>query len=173
MDHSPEGAMLLQRKVLTSAPKLALIRLKRISLIILNTRLVQELIVFILPVSAMMVLGLVADVLCNSVQTSVIHRESAIARLPAKAFVILFVQRLDPLAAVSLDALHEVGKGDGLGQGGEDVDMVADAPDFHRDAVHIADETADVGEHLPEVLVAYLHAMVFYVEDEVDVVFCE
>ena len=121
----------------------------------------------------MMVLRLVADILRNSVQTSVIHRESPIARLPAEAIVILLVQGLDPFAAVGLDALHEIGQGDGLGQGGEDVDVVADAANLDGDATHVADEAADVGEHLPEVLVAYLHAMVLDVEDEVDVVFCE
>ena len=114
-----------------------------------------------------------ADILRNSVYTSVIHREGSIACLPAEAFVILFVQGLDPLAAVSLDAFHEVGQGNGLGQRGEDVDMVADAPDFYRDATHVTDETSDVGEHLPKVLVAYLHTMILDVEDEVDIVSCE
>ena len=116
---------------------------------------------------------MVADVLCNSVQTSVIHREGTIASLPAEAFVIAFVQSLDPLAAVGLDAFHEVGQGDGLGQRGEDVDVVADAADFDGDTAHVADETADVGKHLSEVFVAYLHAMIFDVEYDVDVVFCE
>lgn len=51
--------------------------------------------------------------------------------------------------------------------------MVSDATDFYWDAFHIADDTADVGEHLPEVFVAYLHAVVLDVEYEVDVVFCE
>ena len=53
------------------------------------------------------------------------------------------------------------------------MDMVADATDFYWDAIHIADETTDVGEHLPEVLVTYLHAVVLDVEDDVDVVSCE
>ena len=72
-----------------------------------------------------MVLRLVADVLCGLVKISVIHREGSIARLPVETLVILFIQGLDPLAAVCLDAFHEIGQGDGLGQGGEDVDMVA------------------------------------------------
>ncbi len=51
--------------------------------------------------------------------------------------------------------------------------MVADAADGDRDAAHVADETANVGKHLAKVLVAYFHAMVFDVEDEVDVIFYE
>ena len=51
--------------------------------------------------------------------------------------------------------------------------MVANAAYFHRDAAHVADETADVGEHLSKVLATYLHAMVFDVEDDVDVIFYE
>lgn len=39
--------------------------------------------------------------------------------------------------------------------------------------IHVADDTTDVCEHLPEVFVAYLHATVLDVEYEVDVVFCE
>lgn len=152
---------------------LASIRLKRPPLIILNPSLVQELFVFVSPVGAVVVLRLGADILRNSVYTSVIHRESSIACLPAEAFVILFVQGLDPLAAVGLDALHEVGQGDGLGQRGEDVDMVADATDFYGYTIHVADDTSDVGEHLSEVLVAYLHAMILDMEYEVDVVSCE
>lgn len=114
-----------------------------------------------------------ADVLRGLVKVSVIHREGSVASLPAEAFVIAFVQSLDPLTAIGLDAFHEIGKGDGFGQGGEDMDMVADAPDFHRDAAHVADEAADVGEYLHKVLIAYLHAMVLDVEYDVDVVFCE
>lgn len=114
-----------------------------------------------------------ADILRNSVYTSVIHRESTIACLPAETLVILFVQGLNPLAAVGLDALHEVGQGNGLGQRGEDVDMVAYTTNFYGYTIHVADDTADVGEHLPEVFVAYLHAMIFDVEDDMDVVFCE
>ena len=149
------------------------IRLKRPPFIVLNTSLIQEMLVFVSPVGAVVVLRLVADVLRNSVYTSVIHREGSIACLPAEAFVILFVQGLDPLAAVGLDALHEVGQGDGLGQGGEDVNMIADTTDFDGYAIHVADDTSDVGEHLPEVFVAYLHAMIFDVEDDVNVVSCE
>lgn len=149
------------------------IRLKRPPLVIFNASLVQELLVFVSPVGAVVVLRLGADILRNPVYTSIIYREGSIARLPAEAFVILFVQGLDPLAAVCLDALHEVGQGDGLGQGGEDVDMVADSTDFYGYTIHVADDTADVGEHLPEVFVAYLHAMIFDVEDDMDVVFCE
>ena len=67
------------------------IRLKRIPLIILNTRLVQEVLVFFSPVCAVMVLRLVADVLCGLVKISVIHREGSIARLPVETLVILFV----------------------------------------------------------------------------------
>ena len=51
--------------------------------------------------------------------------------------------------------------------------MVADTTDFYGYTIHVADDTADVGEHLPEVFVAYLHAMIFDVEDDMDVVFCE
>ena len=151
----------------------ASIRLKRPPLIILNTRLVQEVLVFVYPVRAVMMLRLRSDVMDHVVKGIVAHREGPIACLPAEAFVILFVQGLDPLAAVCLDALHEVGQGDGLGQGSEDVDMVADSTDFYGYTIHVADDTADVGEHLPEVFVAYLHAMIFDVEDDMDVVFCE
>ena len=152
---------------------LASIRLKRPPLVILNPSLIQEMFVFVSPLSAMMVCRLVADVSNHIVKGIVAYRESAVACLPAEAFVVLLVQGLDPLATVSLDAFHEVGQGNGLGQRGEDVDMVADAPDFYRDATHVTDETSDVGEHLPKVLVAYLHAMILDVEDEVDVVSCE
>ena len=152
---------------------IASIRLKRPPLVIFNTSLVQELLVFVSPVGAVVELRLGADILRNSVYTSVIHREGPIARLPAETLVILFIQGLDPLAAVGLDALHEVGQGDGLGQRGEDVDMVAYTTDFYGYTIHVADDTADVGEHLPEVFVAYLHATVLDVEDEMDVVFCE
>lgn len=92
------------------------IRLKRPLLIILNPSLVQKVFVFISPVGAVVVLRLGADILRNPVYTSVIHREGSVACLPAEAFVILFVQGLDPLAAIRLDSLHEVGQGDGLGQ---------------------------------------------------------
>ena len=149
------------------------IRLKRPPLVILNPSLVQELLVFVSPVGSVVMLRLGADILRNPVCTSVIHREGSIACLPAEAFVILFIQGLDPLAAVGLDPLHEVGQGDGLGQRGEDVDMVADTTDFYGYAIHVVDDTADVGEHLPEVFVAYLHAMIFDVEDDVNVVSCE
>lgn len=149
------------------------IRLKRPPLVILNPSLVQELLVFVSPVGAVVVFCLGADILRNPVYTSVIHRENTIACLPAEAFVILFVQGLDPLAAVCLDALHEVGHGDGLGQRGEDVNMVAYTTDFYGYTIHVADDTADVGEHQPEVFVAYLHAVIFDVEDDMDVVFCE
>ena len=53
------------------------------------------------------------------------------------------------------------------------MDMVADAADLYRDAAHIADESSDVGEHLSEVFVAYLHAMILDMEYDVDVVFYE
>ena len=56
----------------------------------------------------MMVRRLVADVMSGWVKMSVIDRESTVAFLPSKAIVILLVQRLDPLAAVSLDVFHEV-----------------------------------------------------------------
>ena len=49
--------------------------------------------------------------------------------------------------------------------------MVAYTTDFYGYTIHVADDTADVGEHLPEVFVAYLHAMIFDVEDDMDVVF--
>ena len=116
---------------------------------------------------------MVANVMNHIVKGVVAYRESAIACLPAEAFVILFVQGLDPLAAVCLDVLHEVGKGYGLGQRGEDVDMVADATYLYGNTSHFADETSDVGENLAKVLVAYLHTMILDVEDEVDVVSCE
>ena len=51
--------------------------------------------------------------------------------------------------------------------------MVADATDFDGQAAHVADEAADVGEHLAEVFIAYLHAVALDVEDDVDVVFYE
>ena len=152
---------------------LASIRLKRPPLVILNASFVQELLVLVSPVGAVVVCRLVADVSNHIVKGIVAYGESTIARLPAEAFVILFVQGLDPLAAVGLDALHEVGQGDGLGQGSEDVDMVADSTDFYGYATHVADDTTDVGEHLPEVFVAYLHAMILDVEDDMDVVSCE
>ena len=152
---------------------LASIRLKRPPLVILNSGIVQEFLVFVSPVGAVVMLRLGADILRNPVYTSVIHREGPIACLPAEAFVILFVQGLDPLAAVGLDALHEVGQGDGFGQRGEDVDVVADATDFDGYAIHVADDTSDVGKHFSKILVAYLHAMIFDVEDDVNVVSCE
>ena len=151
----------------------ASIRLKRPPLVILNACLVQELLVFVSPVGAVVMLRLGADILRNPVYTSVIHREGSVACLPAEAFVILFVQGLDPLAAVCLDALHEVGHGDGLGQRGEDVDMVAYTTDFDGYAIHVADDTSDVGKHFSKILVAYLHAMILDVEDDMDVVSCE
>ena len=149
------------------------IRFKRPPFVILNASLVQELLVFVSPVGAVVVLRLGADILRNSVYTSVIHREGPIACLPAEALVILFVQCLDPLAAVGLDPLHEVGQGDGLGQRGEDVDMVADATDLYGSTAYFADNTADVGEYLPEVFVAYLHAMILDMEDDMDVISCK
>ena len=84
------------------------IRLKRPSLVILNASLIQELFVFVSPVSAVVVRRLVADVSNHIVKSIVAYGESAVACLPAEAFVILFVQGLDPLAAVCLDPLHEV-----------------------------------------------------------------
>lgn len=149
------------------------IRLKRPPLIILNPSLVQKVFVFISPVGAVVVRRLVADVLNHIVKSIVANGESPVASLPAESFVILFVQGLDPLAAIRLDSLHEVGQGDGLGQRGEDVDMVADATDFDGYATRVTDDTSDVGEHLPEVFVAYLHAMILDVEDNMDVVSCE
>lgn len=149
------------------------IRLKRPPFIILNACLIKELLVFVSPVGAVVVLRLGADILRNSVYTSVIHREGPIACLPAEALVILFVQCLDPLAAVGLDPLHEVGQGDGLGQRGEDMDMVADATDFDGYAIHVADDTSDVCKHFSKILVVYLHAMILDVEDDMDVVSCE
>ena len=92
-----------------------LVSLKRIPLIILNTSLIQELLVFVSPVGAVVVRRLIADVLRGWVKVFVIHREGSIARLPTEAFVIAFVQGLDPLATVCLDVFHKVGQGDGLG----------------------------------------------------------
>ena len=88
---------------------LASIRLKRPPLVILNASLIQELLVFISPVGAVVVHRLVANVMNHIVKGVVAYRESAIACLPAEAFVILFVQGLDPLAAVCLNPFHEVG----------------------------------------------------------------
>ena len=51
--------------------------------------------------------------------------------------------------------------------------MIADTTDFYGYTIHVANDTSDVGEHLPEVLIAYLHAVVLDVEYEVDVVSCE
>ena len=116
---------------------------------------------------------MVADVLNHIVKGVVAYGESTIACLPAEAFVILFVQGLDPLAAIRLDSLHEVGQGDGLGQRGEDVDMIADAAYLYGNTAYFADDTADVGEYLLEVFVSYLHAMILDVEDDMDVVSCK
>ena len=149
------------------------IRLKRPPFIILNACLIKELLVFVSPVGAMVVRRLVADVMNHIVKGVVAYRESAIACLPAEAFVILFVQGLDPLTAVGLDPLHEVGQGDGFGQRGEDVDMVADAADLYGNTAYFADDTADVGEYLSKVFVAYLHAMILDMEDDMDVISCK
>ena len=53
------------------------------------------------------------------------------------------------------------------------MDVVADATDGDRDAVHIADEATDVGEDGAEVFITHLHAVALDVEDDVDVVFDE
>ena len=113
------------------------------------------------------------DVMNHIVKGIVAYRESTVACLPAETFVILFVQGLDPLAAVCLDALYEVGQGDGLGQRGQDVNMVAHTTDLYGYASHFSNEAADVGEYLSEVFIAYLHAVVLDVEDDVDVVLYE
>lgn len=63
----------------------------------------------------MVVRRLVADVLRGLVKMSVIHRESTIAFLPCEAFIILFVQRLDPFAAVGLDVSNEINQCYGFG----------------------------------------------------------
>lgn len=84
------------------------IRLKRKPLIILNARFVQKLLVFLTPFRAMMVRRLVTDVLRGLVKMSVIDREGTVAFLPGKAFIILLVQSLDPLATVGFDVSHEV-----------------------------------------------------------------
>ena len=88
---------------------LASIRLKRPPLIIFHSSLIQEPLVFISPVGAVVVLRLRSDVMDYIVKGVVAYGESTIACLPAEALVILFIQGLDPLAAVGLDALHEVG----------------------------------------------------------------
>ena len=88
---------------------LASIRLKRPPLVILNASLVKEVLVFVSPVGAVVVRCLVTNVMNHVVKGVVAYRESAIACLPAEAFVILFVQGLDPLAAVCLNPFHEVG----------------------------------------------------------------
>ena len=49
--------------------------------------------------------------------------------------------------------------------------MVADAADGDGNAVHVADEAADIREDAAEVFITHLHAGAFDVEDEMDVVF--
>ena len=51
--------------------------------------------------------------------------------------------------------------------------MIADAANGDRDAVHVADEAADVGEDVAEVFITHLHAVALDVEDDMDVVFDE
>ena len=51
--------------------------------------------------------------------------------------------------------------------------MVADATDLYGSTAYFADDTANVGEYLPEVFVAYLHAMILDMEDDMDVVSCK
>ena len=51
--------------------------------------------------------------------------------------------------------------------------MIADAANGDRDAVHVADKAADVGEDVAEVFITHLHAVALDVEDDVDVVFDE
>ena len=94
---------------------LASIRLKRPPLIILNASFIEEPLVFVSPVGAVVVLRLRSDVIDYIVKGVVAYGESAIARLPTEAFVIVLVQGLDPLAAICLDTFHEIGQGDGLG----------------------------------------------------------
>ena len=147
--------------------------LKRPPLVILNASLIQERPVFVFPVSAMMVFRLVSDIVCGLIQVPVIDRECAIAPLPGEAFVILLVQRLDPLAAISLDVLNEFGDGDGFGQVSQNVDVVADAADGNGDASHVVDNASDVGEDFRQVFIAYLHAVAIDVEHDVDVDFYE
>ena len=53
------------------------------------------------------------------------------------------------------------------------MDMITNAADGDGDAVHVADESADVGEDGAEVFITHLHAVAFDVEDDVDVVFDE
>ena len=53
------------------------------------------------------------------------------------------------------------------------MDMITNAADGDGDAVHVADETADVGEDVAEVFITHLHAGALDVEDDVDVVFDE
>lgn len=55
-----------------------------------------------------MVLRLSADVMDYIVKSVVAYGESTISFLPAEAFIILFVQGLDPFAAVGFDVLHEL-----------------------------------------------------------------
>ena len=91
-----------------------LIQLKRPPLIILNARLVQELLILLSPFRAMVVRRLVADVIRGLVKVSVIDREGTVAFLPSEAFVILLVQSFNPLAAVCFDVPHEVDQCNGF-----------------------------------------------------------
>ena len=51
--------------------------------------------------------------------------------------------------------------------------MIADAANGDGDAIHVADEAADVGEDVAEVFITHLHAVALDVEDDMDVVFDE
>ena len=62
----------------------------------------------------MMVCRLVADVIRGLVKISVVDGEGTVASLPGKAIIILFVQSLNPFAAVGLDVSHEIDQCDGL-----------------------------------------------------------
>ena len=53
------------------------------------------------------------------------------------------------------------------------MDMIADAANGDWDAVHVSDESADVGKNGAEVFIAHFHASAFDVENEMDVVFDE
>ena len=53
------------------------------------------------------------------------------------------------------------------------MNVVADTPDLYGNTSHFPDDATNVGEDLTEVFIAYLHAVVLDVEDDVDVVFYE
>ena len=51
------------------------------------------------------------------------------------------------------------------------MDVVSDAADGNRDAIHFADEAADVGEDSAEVFISHFHAVALDMAHDVDVIF--